>query len=303
LFVRLVFCALLLLPDSPFWTTDAHSSREVSFSHEQFLSSFYHNSRRRLQHRADANKDRREEVATVVLERILFRRRREGLSDNDNNSKSGNDEIDVVASLLRRYGPNDAEHALDDALRKLSRAIVERRLRSKRLHAKRRQVEAEKSRQKVLLATLGSIERLRRVQDLVRQIEDIRYQRASLGCTRTECVLRTPQLIKTLPSSIPQPVRNLFFKRDRLLDVYKHASIEELQLLSRHKDKDLWSGLIEEAEQDVADYRAWSEGRYDNNDTMSNNGNSIEAVTAAVIPTATTISDDNHSETAVVEQD
>lgn len=151
-----------------------------------------------------------------------------------------------VASLLAVHGPQQPEQALQDALKRLAGALLERRQRAQA--SNHHHQEEECSREAALLNVLGR-DRLRKVEGLVYEVDSIRLERASLGCNGGVCLLGSNGL-RNLPKTIPPQVRKIFF-RNALGETYKNAPIRAL------RDQD-WDAMMSETERDIKSYRDWS---------------------------------------------
>jgi len=138
----------------------------------------------------------------------------------------------------------DPEKALDGALRELVLSLVARRIR-------RREHEVSTANRTETLKRLLGVSMFEEMMELAREIETIRLQRASLGCTSGKCLAENVGF-RSLPSVIPSPVKQLFF-HNNLSRILHDAPLKALP------DLDLKS-LVDSAKRDLLEYKEWSKG-------------------------------------------
>lgn len=154
-------------------------------------------------------------------------------------------------AILLRADYEDPEQALNEALRQLAMSVVRKQIR-------REGIQQDKFNRIEYLQKLLGQDKFKEATDLAREIESIRLQRASLGCTQKECKIVNETLQELPGTTIPSPVKQLFFN-NRLYDVLLYTPLETLSEL----DLD---GLIESAKEDLREYRDWSSSCSPSND-------------------------------------
>lgn len=145
-----------------------------------------------------------------------------------------------ILELLQRTYRNEPSRAVDEGLKRIMTALMERKARH----------SFQKDRLVFLRRALGF--RFEEAMSLVNDIHTTRLNRVKLGCGRAQCLApqdgnrsSSPRLCEI----IPMPVKRLFFL-NRL-----YRAVNELPV-SKLSEQD-WDALILEARSDLLEYHAW----------------------------------------------
>jgi hypothetical protein len=130
------------------------------------------------------------------------------------------------------------------------------------------------------MSVLGS-ERFKEVTAIVRTIKCLQLSKiASARADPSHC---SPQ--RSLPTVIPSPSNQLFF-HNQLVEVVEHTPIEALA------DQD-WDSLIDQAKEDLHEYREWSEGEPEKQSQTKSSPITIDFHTSSTKLTSVLIEDED----------
>jgi hypothetical protein len=135
---------------------------------------------------------------------------------------------------------SDPCDGLNHALKQLS-AVLRGRI------ARREDQRRHDARRFQLRSVLGS-ERFKEVTEIVRSIKCLQLSKTACACPSP--VQSSPHC--SVPTVIPCPANQLLF-HNQLVEVFAHTPVEALA------DQD-WDRLIDQAKEELQEYREWSEG-------------------------------------------